>query len=81
MFRYGLVKVSGVFDHEKGVFYDAAKIAAGDADRAVIPGLFGVGIAFPERVRDRKYGHIEFNVGFIKFMKAAKKWAPTWVVG
>ena len=41
-------------------------------------GLFGAGIAFPERVIDRKYGHEEMNVGFFKFMKAVKKWIGEW---
>jgi hypothetical protein len=61
--------ISPVFDHDRGVFrYGSEK--EGD----VVPGLMGAGIAFPERVVDRKYGHEEFNVGFFKFMKAVKKW-------
>lgn len=60
------------FDHDRGVFNN-------ESSKAQLPGLFGAGIAFPERVVDKKYGHEEFNVGFFKFMKAVKKWvAADW---
>jgi hypothetical protein len=36
-----------------------------------IPGLFGAGIAFPERVVD-PHGNEEYAVGFWKFMKFAQ---------
>jgi cation diffusion facilitator CzcD-associated flavoprotein CzcO len=61
--------IEPAFDHDRGVF----KHNNGSGD--VVPGLFGAGIAYPERVVDRKYGHTEYNVGFFKFMKAVKKWA------
>ncbi|SMQ56170.1 unnamed protein product [Zymoseptoria tritici ST99CH_3D7] len=60
-------EIQVVFDHDRGVF----KFAGG---KEVVPGLGGAGIAFPERVVDRKYGHEEFNVGFFKFMKAVRRW-------
>ncbi|KAF1819150.1 uncharacterized protein K489DRAFT_390846 [Dissoconium aciculare CBS 342.82] len=65
--------VTPVFDHDKGVFF------RGGEKKDVIPGLFGAGIAFPERIVDKKYGHEEFNVGFFKFMKAVKKWSGEWI--
>ncbi|KAL1986916.1 hypothetical protein VTN96DRAFT_5333 [Rasamsonia emersonii] len=58
------------FDHVSGGFYDQ--------DRQVIPGLYGAGIAFPERVVD-PYGNVEYAVGFFKFMKFLKRVCPSWV--
>lgn len=58
------------FDHESGKFH-----APGDGP--VIPGLFGAGIAFPERVVD-PYGNVEYAVGFFKFMKFLKRVTPSW---
>lgn len=58
------------FDHETGAFH-------GDAGGEKIPGLFGAGIAFPQRVVD-PYGNVEYAVGFFKFMKFLKKVVPTW---
>ncbi|KAL4944348.1 hypothetical protein BDV06DRAFT_94699 [Aspergillus oleicola] len=49
-----------------------------DRTSAVIPGLHGAGIAFPEKVVD-PYGNVEHAVGFFKFMKFVKRVAPLWV--
>ncbi|KAF2214266.1 hypothetical protein CERZMDRAFT_30291, partial [Cercospora zeae-maydis SCOH1-5] len=63
-------EIQGVkFDHDRGCFWYGK-----EAERKVLPGVYGAGIAFPQRVVDRKYGHEEFNVGFFKFMKAVKGW-------
>ncbi|KAF7556950.1 hypothetical protein G7Z17_g1070 [Cylindrodendrum hubeiense] len=43
-----------------------------------IPGLFGAGIAFPERVTD-PMGNVEHAVGFWKFMRFLKQAVPEWV--
>lgn len=43
----------------------------------VVQGLFGAGIAFPERVVD-PYGNVEYAVGFWKFMKFLKRVVPEW---
>jgi hypothetical protein len=59
------------FDHETGGFVDADTGAA-------VKGLFGAGIAFPERVVD-KAGNVEYAVGFWKFMRFLKKVVPQWV--
>ncbi|KAJ5975262.1 hypothetical protein N7481_008969 [Penicillium waksmanii] len=59
------------FDHETGAFHESAP--AGEK----IPGLFGAGIAFPQRVVD-PYGNVEYAVGFFKFMKFLKKVVPSW---
>lgn len=67
------------FDHDIGVFNyvrESSDGAVGKLER--LPGVYGAGIAFPERVVDKKYGHEEFNVGFFKFMKAVKKWVGEW---
>lgn len=41
------------------------------------PGLFGVGIAYPELVTD-PYGNREFNVGLWKFLNYLNKVMPLW---
>ncbi|KAK8250763.1 pyridine nucleotide-disulfide oxidoreductase-domain-containing protein [Phyllosticta capitalensis] len=43
-----------------------------------VPGLFGAGIAYPERVTD-PYGNVEYAVGFWKFMRFLKRAVPEWV--
>jgi hypothetical protein len=58
------------FDHESGMFHERV-------DGKGIPGLFGAGIAFPERVVD-PHGNVEYAVGFFKFMKFLKKVTPSW---
>lgn len=58
------------FDHESGRFYERN-------GGPVIPGLYGAGIAFPERVVD-PHGNVEYAVGFFKFMKFLKRVCPTW---
>jgi cation diffusion facilitator CzcD-associated flavoprotein CzcO len=42
------------------------------------PGLFGVGIAFPERATDR-YGYVEYRVGLKKFMDYLDDVLPLWL--
>ncbi|KAJ5088200.1 hypothetical protein N7456_011816 [Penicillium angulare] len=58
------------FDHETGRFHERGS-------DSVVPGLFGAGIAFPERVVD-PYGNVELAVGFFKFMKFLKRVIPSW---
>ncbi|EPS25987.1 hypothetical protein PDE_00923 [Penicillium oxalicum 114-2] len=58
------------FDHDSGRFHVKD-------DGPLIPGLFGAGIAFPERVVDPR-GNEEFAVGFFKFMKFLKRVVPSW---
>lgn len=43
----------------------------------IAPGLFGLGIAFPERCED-SFGNVEYNVGLWKFMKYLNKVLPIW---
>ncbi|OTB02151.1 hypothetical protein M426DRAFT_74745 [Hypoxylon sp. CI-4A] len=43
-----------------------------------LPGLFGAGIGFPERVTD-PVGNVEYAVGFLKFMRFLKRVVPNWV--
>lgn len=42
-----------------------------------VPGMYGAGIAWPERVKD-PHGNVEFAVGFKKFMKFVKRVSPAW---
>jgi len=44
----------------------------------IAPGLFGLGIAYPEMVED-PYGNIEYNVGLWKFMVYLRKVLPLWM--
>jgi len=59
-----------VFDHETGAF--------GDSTGMPVRGLFGAGIAFPERTTD-PVGNTEHAVGFWKFMRFLKRVVPQWV--
>ncbi|KAI1185593.1 hypothetical protein F5B17DRAFT_27899 [Nemania serpens] len=65
------------FDHSNGRFYEKDNSET-EGDRKYVPGLFGAGIAFPERVTDPR-GNVEYAVGFWKFMKFVKKVVPAWV--
>ena len=44
----------------------------------IAPGLFGIGIAFPEQTTDR-YGNVELSVGLWKFMRYLNQVLPTWL--
>ncbi len=65
------------YDDLNGRFYkqDGSKA---EHERKYVPGLFGAGIAFPERVTD-PHGNVEHAVGFWKFMKFVKRVVPGWV--
>lgn len=62
--------VTPQFDHETGAFTDKES-------GAPIPGLFGAGIAFPQKVVDPE-GNTEFAVGLFKFMNFLKRVVPQW---
>ncbi|KOS20807.1 hypothetical protein ESCO_004577 [Escovopsis weberi] len=47
------------------------------ATNPYVPGLFGAGIAFPERVTDPA-GNVEHAVGFWKFVKFCQRVVPQW---
>lgn len=57
------------YDHETSGFVDA--------EGKTVRGLYGAGIAFPEKVVDPE-GTTEYAVGMWKFMKYLKRVAPTW---
>ena len=57
------------FDHTKGNFTDK--------EREEIRGLFGAGIAYPEKVVDPE-GNVEFAVGLFKFTNFLRRVVPTW---
>jgi len=48
-----------------------------DEDGAKVPGLYGAGIAWPERVVDPE-GNVEYAVGLLKFMNYLKRVVPEW---
>jgi len=54
------------------------QVGAGEDGRKVLPGLFGAGIAWPERVTD-PHGNVEMAVGFWKFMRYVRRVVPSWV--
>lgn len=63
--------IAGVqYDHEGGGFINAK----GEQ----VKGLFGAGIAFPERVKHPD-GNEEMNVGLFKFMKYLRRVTKDWV--
>ncbi|KAK6598932.1 hypothetical protein H4I96_08136 [Botrytis cinerea] len=57
------------YNHETSEFVDS--------EGKTIRGLYGAGIAFPEKVVDPE-GTTEYAVGLWKFMKYLKRVAPTW---
>jgi hypothetical protein len=59
------------FNNETGGFTDPKT-------GSTVPGLFGAGIAFPEKVVDPE-GNVEYAVGFFKFMKFLNRVIPEWV--
>ena len=73
--------VYGVGFEPRSLRVDGADLTKYDQTSGVIaPGLFGCGIAFPERVVDRA-GNIELNVGVLKFAKYLDRVVPIWVDG
>lgn len=71
-------EITPFYDHEKGSFEYTAGSGNGSAgERAKLPGVYGAGIAWPERVKD-PYGNVEYAVGFFKFMKFVKRVSPAW---
>ena len=65
-------EVKPEFDPSTGTF------TIGHRGGEYLEGLYGVGIAFPERVTDLE-GNVENAVGWFKFMKSVKKMAPRWL--
>lgn len=81
------ILITPIFDHDKGIFLHtpnntppASNITPPNEmlQSRQIPGLYGAGIAFPQKILDKKYLHEEMNVGFMKFMKAVKGWVGGW---
>lgn len=77
--------ITPIFDHDKGIFLHTPNTTPNItpqnenvAKSRQIPGLYGAGIAFPQKILDKKYLHEEMNVGFMKFMKAVKGWVGGW---
>lgn len=75
--------ITPIFDHDKGIFLHTPTNTPSSpplqtVEKKQIPGLYGAGIAFPQKILDKKYLHEEMNVGFMKFMKAVKGWVGGW---
>jgi hypothetical protein len=71
-------EITPYFDNERGTFSYVKESEGGEiGDLARLPGMFGAGIAFPERVVD-PYGNVEYAVGFFKFMKFVRRVSPAW---
>lgn len=64
------------FDHQKGSF-EYSQNGNEKEGMAKLPGLYGAGIAFPERVVD-PHGNVEMAVGFGKFMRFVKRVVNEW---
>ena len=70
--------VTPYYDHEQGCFNYVKEVEGAQvSEPARLPGAYGAGIAWPERVRD-PYGNVEYAVGFFKFMKFVKRVSPGW---
>ena len=54
------------------------KLSSNKRNGIIAPGLFGFGIAYPEKVED-PYGNEEYNVGLWKFMTYINKVLPLWM--
>ncbi|KAK5136191.1 hypothetical protein LTR08_004028 [Meristemomyces frigidus] len=66
------------YDHEKGSFSYVRESDCGSiGDLAKLPGVYGAGIAWPERTTDPQ-GNVEYAVGFMKFMRYVKRVSPEW---
>lgn len=63
------------FNNSKGCFHYDEGCKGGEQTK--IPGLYGLGIAWPERVTDPR-GNEELSVGFLKFMKFIKREIVDW---
>lgn len=70
--KRGVGTLTPYYDHETGGFTDGAKDQG-----ELIPGLYGAGIAWPERVTDPQ-GNVEYAVGFWKFMRYVKRVSCNW---
>lgn len=57
--------------------HQIGKLVYNQSNGIIAPGLFGLGIGFPQRVEDR-YGNVESSVGLWKFMKYLEEILPLW---
>ena len=71
-------EITPYFDHQKGSFNYVRESDDGTiGDLVKVPGMYGAGIAWPERVVD-PHGNVEMAVGFKKFMKFVRRVSPSW---
>lgn len=70
-------EIEPFFDHKQGCFHYVEEGDKPRGNESKIPGLYGCGIAWPERTQD-PHGNVELAVGFLKFMKFVKREIPGW---
>lgn len=71
-------EITPYYNHETGGFTYVNESECGSiGDLAKLPGMYGAGIAWPERVKD-PHGNVEYAVGFFKFMKYIKRVVHDW---
>lgn len=71
--------VYGIGFEPRKISIEGAMVESYDASTGIISqGLFGCGIAFPERIVD-KAGNVEYNVGILKFARYLDKVVPMWI--
>jgi hypothetical protein len=61
----------------QGLRHNSATGGFNDEEGLAINGLYGTGIAWPERVVDPE-GNVEYAVGLAKFMRYLKRVVPAW---
>nr|WP_228546985.1 NAD(P)-binding domain-containing protein [Candidatus Neptunochlamydia vexilliferae] len=58
--------------------YQIGHLTYNESNGIVAPGLFGLGIGFPQKVEDR-FGNVEYSVGLWKFMVYLDAVLPLWM--
>jgi len=57
----------------------AAQVTYDPTSGVIAPGLFGIGIAFPEVITDAQGAVIDFRIGLNSFMEYAQRVIPQWL--
>jgi hypothetical protein len=66
------------FEHRGIIITDLGKLEYNPYNGIIAPGLFGLGIAFPQAKTDR-FGNLEYRVGLWKFMDYLSTVLPVWM--
>lgn len=73
-----IIYALGFERNELPLIANAHKINFNDKNGIIGPRLFGIGIAFPEKVLDEK-GNLVSRIGLMSFMEYAQDILPTWM--